>query len=340
VVNPEYHRSAIVHLTQGLRELTAYTGYHYIGESHYELSRHAERQARMAQTDGQPQEAARLMTLSRDHLIEAVQAYERALAINPVDANSAWNLSVILRRMGREDLADEPLRPLVRWEPIWYRQRLVDPMLETLNLGQSHEALSRLEFLREIEPENPLYVALRAEAFLRLRETQRAREAIVALGEQFPEERSYQHLDVELAIVEGRLEEAVELAHERRESAPAPFLALESIALRGMGRDREADEAETLLRDAMDESGDPPGAAENFLGNTAWDYLGDRDLAERYYLRTADDPPGPTRLLYHRMAIQAATRGEREAALALLDRIAEPFEPAETLRQTLLQEES
>jgi tetratricopeptide (TPR) repeat protein len=337
-------RAALETFRQSLPEVRNYSVFYYIGECHHGLSLDHGAEVALALAEGNEERAEELRRQQEYHWNQALIAYRRALAFNPADGYSADTLARMLMQMGESTAAAQVLRVMRRWEPTWYEERWVGHAIEDINLGRYERALQTLSALSIVEPSNPHRLAQAATCFLRLRDVEQAEGVIEEIHHRFPDERPLDHLDAELLVVRGDLEGAAQRAREIHEATGLfQMLCLEHLALRGLGRTDEARAVYQEIQEALDEQGRDQAIAADVLGNLAWDVFDDRETAERFYRSIVQDPPGPTTLILHRLAVCAADRGERETALMYLSMMREQgirYAPSAALWQTLIEEES
>ncbi|MBN1477264.1 O-antigen ligase family protein [Candidatus Sumerlaeota bacterium] len=335
--------AALETFRESLPEVRNYSVFYYIGECHHSLSLDLGAEASLAQAEGDEERSEELRQLQEYHWDQALIAYRRALAFNPADGYSADTLARMLMQMGESTAAAQVLRVMRRWEPTWYDERWVGHAIEDINLGRYERALQTLGVLSLVEPENPHRLAQAATCFLRLRDVEHAERVIEEIHRRFPDERALDHLDAELLVVRGDLEDAARRAREvYEETGLFQMLCLEHLALRSLGRMAEAHAVYQEIQATLVEQGRDPAIAADVLGNLAWDVFNDHETAERFYRSIVQDPPGPATLILHRLAVCAADRGERETAMMYLSMMREReirYAPSAELWQSLIEEE-
>jgi O-antigen ligase/tetratricopeptide (TPR) repeat protein len=335
--------AALETFRESLPEVRNYSTFYYIGECHHGLSLDLGAETALALSEGDEERAEMLRGLQEYHWNQALIAYRRALAFNPADGYSADTLARMLMQMEESTAAAQVLRIMRRWEPTWYNERWVGYAIEDINLGRCERALRTLGVLSLVEPNTPHRLAQAATCFLRLRDVEHAEGVIEEIHRRFPDERPLDHLDAELLVVRGDLEGAAQRAREvYEETGLFQMLCLEHLALRSLGRAEEARAVYQEIQAALADEGRDQAIAADVLGNLAWDVFDDRETAERFYRSIAQDPPGPETLIFHRLAVCAADRGDSETALMYLAMMRERgirHAPSAALWQSLIEEE-
>lgn len=338
--NPALCEAAIEELTAAMDEVRNYTSFYYIGECHHTLSVAFGEQALQAAAEGDSARAEELRQRQAEHWRQAQSAYLRALMLNPADPYSADTLAKMYLQEGAWRDAVGIVRTMRHWRPDWYRDRWVRDTVADLDMGRFERALQRLRVITAVEPDAPEYLAMAADAYLRLGDLTRAQATIDELHRRFAREHLFDHLDVLLLVAQGQLGPALERAREVHAQTGARLLLyLEHLLLRRLGRTDEAQRVYAQVVAELRAEGRAAEEADFFLGTIAWERFSDPETAEMFYRRIAEDPPGPPTLVWYRLAERAHERGDSAEALGWLERMSEAqraaYPPAEALWRDL-----